>query len=41
MRGGAFDQLAVEARCANRAGAPPDVRQFTVGVRAARALRQR
>jgi formylglycine-generating enzyme required for sulfatase activity len=37
-RGGAFDCLAVEARCTNRAGAPPDVRQFTVGVRPARAL---
>ncbi|MEZ5965108.1 MAG: SUMF1/EgtB/PvdO family nonheme iron enzyme [Planctomycetota bacterium] len=37
-RGGAFDTLAVEARAANRAGAPPDVRQFTVGVRPARRL---
>jgi formylglycine-generating enzyme required for sulfatase activity len=38
QRGGAFDKPAVEARSANRAGAPPGMRYFTFGVRPARAL---
>ncbi|MEM7203006.1 MAG: hypothetical protein AAF628_22290 [Planctomycetota bacterium] len=37
-RGGAFDQPAVEARSANRAGRPPDGRLFSIGVRFVRAL---
>ncbi|MCA8953454.1 MAG: SUMF1/EgtB/PvdO family nonheme iron enzyme [Planctomycetes bacterium] len=32
-RGGAFDTPAVEARSANRAGAPPGMRYFSFGVR--------
>ncbi|MCA8955658.1 MAG: SUMF1/EgtB/PvdO family nonheme iron enzyme [Planctomycetes bacterium] len=39
-RGGAFDQPAAEARSANRAGAPPDRRHQTIGVRPARALQR-
>lgn len=37
-RGGAFDQLAVEARSANRAGRPPESRMFSIGVRMARPV---
>ena len=37
-RGGAFDQPAQEARSANRAGAPPTRRHFTIGLRPARGV---
>jgi len=38
-RGGAFDQPAEEARSANRAGAAPTRRHFSIGVRPVRAWR--